>query len=89
MIRPPVADLAGNPIEFDGLRTAVPPLEPGTGATLSLEIQAPKAPGRYLLELDLVREYVSWFADRNGGNTYRAQVEVMPAGAASERPSGP
>jgi hypothetical protein len=82
-------DLAGNAVEFDGLRTAVPALEPGATATLRLEVQAPETPGSYLLEFDLVREYVSWFAERNGGNTYRTQVELAPADLVVQRPREP
>ena len=40
------------------------PLEPSASTALPLTITAPAAPGRYVLELDIVWEGVCWFRDR-------------------------
>ena len=40
-----------------------------------LKVQAPGEPGEYLLEIDLVQEFVCWFAEK-GSNTARAAVKV-------------
>ena len=57
---------AGDPsrvVEFDGLRTPVSrPLPPGAREELVVPVEAPAAPGSYRLELDLVRENISWFS---------------------------
>jgi hypothetical protein len=50
-------------VEYDGLRTPFPrPLEPGGAMELTFRFAAPATPGRYLLELDLVEEGVTWFS---------------------------
>jgi hypothetical protein len=41
-------------------------IEPGELVTLSVALQAPDRPGRYLLEYDLVFEQVAWFHERGG-----------------------
>ena len=45
---------------------------------LDLLVRAPGSAGSYVLELDLVQEGVTWFADR-GSNTVRASVDVVEA----------
>ncbi len=69
----------GTAVDFDGLRAPAPPLAPGESGRVELPVRAPSRPGVYLLELDLVREYVSWFAERNGGQTHRSEVTVTVA----------
>ncbi|WZO97608.1 methyltransferase domain-containing protein [Isosphaeraceae bacterium EP7] len=54
------------------LTKAVPP---GGTVNLQLEVKAPKAVGKYRLELDLVRESISWFNNR-GSATVVLDVEV-------------
>jgi SAM-dependent methyltransferase len=39
-------------------------LAPGASATVTLELRAPAVPGRYRVELDMVREGVAWFSSR-------------------------
>jgi hypothetical protein len=69
----------GARLVWDGLRTLLPgDLPPGGVAEVSLEVEAPRRPGRYVLELDPVREQVAWFSDRRPGNTLRRDVEVVP-----------
>lgn len=50
-------------VTFDNVRTHLPhPLAPGRQATIPLEITAIEQPGDYVAEVDLLQEYVSWFA---------------------------
>jgi hypothetical protein len=52
----------GSIVEYDGLRTPFPrPLEPADAVEVTFRLAAPPAAGRYLLELDLVEEGVTWF----------------------------
>lgn len=47
---------------FDGLRTAIlPELSPHSTGTWPTLVQAPRAPGEYLLQLTVVQEGVRWF----------------------------
>ena len=60
----------------DGLRTPLPAdLAPDRTVALRASVLLPEAPGRYLLEFDLVLEGVSWFAAR-GSPTARVAVDV-------------
>lgn len=62
-------------INDDG-RTALPEiLNPGDSATILLGISAPKDPGEYILELDLVQENITWFAAK-GSPTARYNIKV-------------
>ena len=73
-------DENGKVVEKDGDRTAMPwPVPPGGRISVKQSVTAPKAPGRYILELDPVFETVAWFSDRNGGQTLRLPVEILPA----------
>ena len=59
-------DAQGRSVVREGARSLfATPVEPGEGAGATMKIQTPAEPGDYLLELDLVREQVSWFSDRN------------------------
>jgi len=50
-------------VEYDGLRTPLPrPLAPGESCSAAVRLRTPSQPGRYLLEIDLVEEGVSWFS---------------------------
>jgi SAM-dependent methyltransferase len=57
-------------------------VQPGEMVDLTLEMQVPTDPGAYLLELDLVIEGVTWFADR-GSPTATIPVDVVPRGEAN------
>ena len=62
-------------IQDDG-RTGLPDdIEPTTPLRVSVEATAPRDPGDYLLECDLVHEGVSWFADK-GSTSWRHAVRV-------------
>jgi hypothetical protein len=72
-------DEGGKVVVRDGVRSFLElPVPPGGRVSAEQKIEAPKAPGRYILELDPVFENVAWFSEKNGGKTWRAPVEVMP-----------
>lgn len=51
-------------------------LKPGEETEVPLLITAPKDPGEYTLEIDLVQEQVAWFSDK-GSPTAKAKVTVV------------
>ena len=64
--------------EVNGLdgRTGMPAdLPPGNEVELPLAVNAPQAPGDYILEVDMVHEGVTWFYER-GATPLRLQVRV-------------
>ena len=71
-----------NPIVWDGIRTAPPPLAPGATATIDAPVRAPIPPGRYRLAFDLVAENRAWFSEL-GSAVLARDLEVLP------RPGGP
>src|SRR5262245_7427336 len=57
--------LDGAPAILDYGRAELPrDLAPGASAEVSLELSAPARPGRYRVDLDMVREGVAWFSSR-------------------------
>ena len=68
-------------VRFDDGRTSLPwDIGPGEEIDLFLTIDVPKAPGRYLLELDMVQERVSWFKDRGSeSSVLPIEVKTPPA----------
>lgn len=60
----------------DGRRDLPAPLEPGDCVTLELRICAPPDAGEYEVELDVVQEFVAWWAD-HGQPTTRIPVTVV------------
>ena len=53
---------AGAVVEPEGLRSPLPcRLGPGESTIVPTWVEAPKEPGEYVLELDLVHEHVRWF----------------------------
>jgi hypothetical protein len=69
----------GSVVEWEGLRTPLPDDVPAGGeVAVTLEIATPERPGRYLLELDALRERQAWFSDRHPGSAPRIPVEVVP-----------
>jgi len=67
-----------NPIVWDGVRTAVPPLEPGERATVAARVRAPIPPGRYRLAFDLVVEHRAWLSELGADQTVAGDVDVAP-----------
>ena len=75
-------DAAGKPVVWEGERTPLPrAVPPGESVNARQTVKAPPTPGTYTLVLDPVFEQIAWFADKNGGKVYRAQVEVVAAPA--------
>ncbi len=71
-------DPLGNPIVWDGIRTALPhPVRPGETVELELAVLAPRPPGPYRIAFDLVEEHRFWFAEV-GGSPLEEPVEVAP-----------
>jgi tRNA (mo5U34)-methyltransferase len=63
-------------VEWDYARAHLPrDLEPGEAAPLSFKVRAPEAPGRYLVEFDMLAEHVAWFEDFGSG-TLRHELLV-------------
>jgi hypothetical protein len=66
---------------YDGLRTDLPQdLAVGESLLMRASILAPANPGTYTLVLDLVREDVTWFANRGSPPLQISTVEVQKAG---------
>jgi hypothetical protein len=73
-------DELGNAIDWDGLRTPLPRLEPGARAEVAPRVRAPMPPGRYRLAFDLVVENLCWLSEI-GNEMLTADVEVGPRDA--------
>jgi SAM-dependent methyltransferase len=60
----------GNLIVFDDGRANLPRhLQPSEEVEIELTVKSPPNPGSYILELDMVQELVSWFADKGSATT--------------------
>jgi hypothetical protein len=70
-------DDRGNPIVWDGRRTALPLVHPGERVEVEAVVRAPIPPGRYRFALDLVVEYRTWFSEL-GNELVSLEVEVAP-----------
>jgi SAM-dependent methyltransferase len=75
---------------FDDARAFLPrTVGPGERFKVPLRVQAPGEAGEYLLEIDLVQEFVCWFAEK-GSNTARSPVKVGASTTAEpDAPTGP
>jgi hypothetical protein len=62
--------------DMDGRYGLSKDLKPGEETDVPLSVTAPKEPGEYILEVDLVQEQVSWFSDK-GSPTAKAKVTVV------------
>ena len=62
--------------DMDGRYGIAHDLKPGEEEEVPLTVTAPKEPGEYVLEVDLVQEAVSWFSDK-GSPTAKAKVTVV------------
>lgn len=66
-----------NPIVWDGLRSALPPLAPGERASVDARVRAPIPPGRYRFAFDLVAEHRAWFSEL-GTPLATRELDVAP-----------
>jgi hypothetical protein len=71
-----------NPIDWDGLRTAVPALAPGGRTQVELPVVGLIPPGRYRLAFDLVLEDRYWLSEI-GNELLRVDVDIHPRDASS------
>ncbi|MBN1139482.1 MAG: discoidin domain-containing protein [Anaerolineae bacterium] len=63
----------------DGLRTSLSKaVAPGAEITLNAQVQMTAQEGAYILQMDMVHEFVTWFQGR-GSPPGEAQVQVKPA----------
>lgn len=62
--------------DMDGRYGIPKDLKPGEETEVPLVITAPKEPGDYTLEVDLVQEQVAWFKDK-GSPTAKAKITVV------------
>jgi hypothetical protein len=65
-----------NPIVWDGIRTPLPPLEPGESATVTALVRAPIPPGRYRFAFDVVVEHRAWLSELGPDQTVAGEFEV-------------
>ena len=71
-------DPLGNPIVWDGIRTALPrTVEPSETVEVEMTIVAPRPQGSYRLAFDLVEEHRFWFQEI-GSTTLDVPVDVKP-----------
>ncbi|MBN1606541.1 MAG: hypothetical protein JW940_07895, partial [Polyangiaceae bacterium] len=78
-------DASQRMLQVDDGRTPIDrDLAPGEAMRLTLTVQAPGSPGRYILELDMVQEHVAWFGQR-GSDTLGILVDVASEDHAAER----
>jgi SAM-dependent methyltransferase len=70
------ADRRGRSVQYDSAREPIPiEMPPGAVVDLTLTVPSPPRGGEHVLELDLVHEGVTWFAQR-GSKVLRVPVEV-------------
>ena len=78
-------DERGNPIVWDGVRTALErTVEPGETLRQTLVLRGPIPPGRYRLAVDLVEEHRFWLAEL-GNETLEREVDVGPRDVSGAR----
>ena len=70
-------DKSGKTVIIDDGRTDLPhDIKPGEEVELMLPINAPKAPGDYILQLDMVHEGLSWFT-AHGSQIAKVNIKVQ------------
>lgn len=65
----------GSTLEFDGLRTPLPPLASGEQTVVPVAVRGPAGPGPHLLAWEAVREHVGWYPPEQ---PVLAAVDVAP-----------
>jgi hypothetical protein len=79
----------GEVLTYEGLRSPLPvTIGPGETAVVPVWVEAPTAPGTYLLDVDLVHEHVRWFDDPLTVEVQVAEREprLAPAGVTRGSP---
>jgi hypothetical protein len=62
---------------MDDARTELPyDISPGREIQLTVTVRAPRTPGDYILEIDMVQERVKWFADEEESRPARIRIAV-------------
>lgn len=61
--------------DLDGRRSLESDLAPGASVEMKLDVTAPKEPGEYTLEVDMIHEAVTFFREK-GSTPLRARVRV-------------
>jgi hypothetical protein len=64
-------------VHDDGRAPVLIDVQPGEEREVLLVVTSPKETGNYLLEIDMLQEGVSWFAEK-GSRTLRLPVKVEP-----------
>jgi hypothetical protein len=62
--------------EMEGHNAIPKPLKPGEETDMTLLVTAPKTPGEYIFNLDLVQEGVAWFEEK-GSTTTKVKVTIV------------
>jgi SAM-dependent methyltransferase len=71
----------------DGRAPLLQVVPPGLEWPVLISLRAPATPGRYVVELDLVHEGVTWWTHK-GSPTVRFTIEVQQDGGATSTPAG-
>ena len=80
-------DSEDRPLSIEGRRTQFArDVAPGASLQVEAAIQAPGEPGSVWLELDLVRERVSWFSKKRYSEPCRGRIEVATGQATGYSP---
>ena len=69
-----------------GANRASADVRPGSGIEVEQTVHAPAEPGNLVLEIDLVRERVSWFSQKRHSEPCRAAVQVLAEPATGYSP---
>ncbi len=72
----------------DGRSRLTMTLAPDETQEMSLVVQAPSVPGRYVLDVDLVQEQICWFAQK-GSPTGPVPIDVGPSSAPPPKAPAP
>lgn len=79
----------GETVIWDGSRQRLPhDLAPYAEIQMVIDVTAPLVGGRYILELDMVQEAVSWFQQKSSIPA-RVEAEIEPAPSFAAAPAGP
>ena len=70
----------------DGRAPLLQIVPPGLAWPVLVKMRAPAVPGRYVVEIDLVHEGITWFAHK-GSRTLRFSIDVTSADAPVEAPA--